>query len=133
MGFDIKTTTKIVDNLGEFIKYLDKFLKLKPNLLEKNKKIISNLDVKSKESSELEQYDLTKFKGKIIVFTGFRPKDIILELEKKGSKITDSISKNTNFLIAMDPNEKSNKITKAKELDIKILSKDEFYKIISKT
>ena len=33
----------------------------------------------------------------------------------------------------MDPNEKSNKITKAKELDIKILSKDEFYKIISKT
>ena len=37
-GFDIKTTTKITDNLDEFIVYLDKLKKIKPNLLEQEKK-----------------------------------------------------------------------------------------------
>ena len=54
------------------------------------------------------------------------------ELEQIGSKITNSISKNTNILIAADPEEKSNKIIKAKELKIEIISKDEFYKLVGK-
>ena len=74
--------------------------------------------------------DLTKFKGKTIVFTGFRDKEIEQELEQIGSKITNSVSKNTNIVVAADPDENSNKINKAKELEIEIMSKEEFYKTI---
>ena len=138
-GFDTITTTKIVSGLENFIGYLDKFLKLKPNLLEsKNiKSAKSNKSDKGTES-DLEKIKsksnlkLEKFKDKTIVFTGFRDKEIEEELEQIGSKITNSISKNTNVVVAADPNENSNKIIKAKELKIEILSKEEFYKKIGK-
>ena len=149
-GFDIKTTKKIVENMENFIKYLDKFLKLKPNLLINiNENFIksnkSNLESKSisisksinenknkvQESSE-QKLNLSKFKDKTIVFTGFRDKEIEDKLEQNGAKITNSISKNTNILIASNPQEESNKIIKAKELKIEIISKDEFYQIIGK-
>jgi NAD-dependent DNA ligase len=145
VGFDTKTTSKIVDNMGEFIKYLDKFLKLKPNLLKQ--KIIrksksskkeksdsdyeSDLESKSKSKSK-SKLNLSKYKGKTIVFTGFRDKEIEEQLEQIGSKISGSVSKNTELLVASDPNENSNKIVKAKELEIEVISKEEFYKRIGK-
>ncbi len=135
-GFDTKTTTKIVDNMGLFIDYLEKFLKLKPNLLSSGNKVKSAKLVSSSKLDKLDKIEtksklkLSKFEGKTIVFTGFRDKDIEEELEKIGSKITNSISKNTDILVASNPEEKSNKIIKAKELEIEILSKDEFYKTI---
>ena len=134
MGFDTKTTNKIVDSMGEFVVYLDKFLKLKPNLL-KNQTKLSKL-TKSAESAEssksvkLSKFNLEKFKNKKIVFTGFRDKEIEDELENIGSKISSSVSKNTDFVVAADPTEKSSKIVKATELNVKIMSKKEFYKII---
>lgn len=133
-GFDTLTTEKIVNNMEEFIEYLNKLLELKPNLLETNK--INNKSNKSIESDVSNEsktlYNLDKFKNKIIVFTGFRDKEIENELEQIGSKITTSISKNTNYLIASDPDEKSNKIIKAKELNIDIISKNDFYEQIKK-
>ena len=138
-GFDTKTTTKIVDSMGEFIKYLDKFLKLKPDLLgplnntkKSTSKSVSESVSNSINGNKNNKFDLTKFKEKTIVFTGFRDKEIEKQLEQIGSKITGSVSKNTNFVIASDPDENSNKILKAKELDIEILSKEDFYKIINK-
>jgi NAD-dependent DNA ligase len=139
MGFDTKTTSKIVDSMGDFIVFLDKFLKIKPDLLKdtskdkisKISKSNSSSDSNSIQSSK-SKLNLSKFKGKTIVFTGFRDKEIEEELEQFGSKITNSISKNTNILIAADPDEKSSKLAKAKELKVEIISKNEFYKIIGK-
>jgi len=45
---------------------------------------------------------------------------------------TNSISKNTDILFASNPNENTAKINKAKELDVKIISKEQFYKLINK-
>ena len=101
---------------------MNKFLKIKPNLLEKETpKNTTNINDK-----------LKPFVNKTIVFTGFRDKDAEIKLENIGSKITTSVSKNTDYVIASDPNEESSKIKKAKDFKIKILSKDEFYKIINK-
>ena len=61
------------------------------------------------------------------MFTGFRDKDIESQLEDIGVKLTTAVSKNTDLVVASDPNEESNKIIKAKELKITILSKEEFY------
>lgn len=119
-GFDNKTTNKIVDSMNEFIIYLDKFLKIKPNLL------------KNVNNTKISKLNLSQYANKKIVFTGFRDKQIEEELENIGSKISNSVSKNTDILIASDLQEKSSKIIKAKELEIELISKDEFYKNIGK-
>jgi len=121
-GFDTKTTNKIVDNLDAFIAFLNNLIKIKPNLL---------IQTNSKSEPTLADKNiLNQFQNKTIVFTGFRDKDIEKKLENIGVKITTSVSNNTNFVIALDPNEESSKILKAKELKIEIISKDKFYEII---
>ncbi len=125
-GFDTKTTTKIVDNLDEFILYLDNLIKIKPNLLKDSSKTDKS-KTKDKEETDKISTGLMEFANKTIVFTGFRDKDIESKLENIGVKLTSSVSKNTDFVIAADINEESNKILKAKELKITILSKEQFY------
>jgi NAD-dependent DNA ligase len=133
-GFDNKTTNKIVNSMGEFIIYLNKFLKIKPNLLKLSNNIVSNKSTKSSNSDDSSKlnFKLDKFANKKIVFTGFRDKEIEEELENIGSKISSSVSKNTDIVIASNIEEKSSKIIKAKELEIEIISKEEFYKTIGK-
>ena len=126
-GFEEKTTSKIVDNLDNFIVFLNKFLKIKPNLLTKTNNTTNNTINKN-----VQDLNLTDYQNKTIVFTGFRDKDIESELEKIGAKITNSISKNTNLLVAADIDENSNKINKAIELNVEIMSKEQFYKSIGK-
>ena len=121
-GFDIKTSTKFITHLDEFIEYLDKFQSIKPNLLNKN--IIKTDIIDNK---------LSKYKNKTIVFTGFRDKDIEVKLENAGAIIKNTISGNTDILVTSDISSNSSKIVKAKQLNITILSKDEFYKLIAKT
>jgi DNA ligase (NAD+) len=64
------------------------------------------------------------------VFTGFRSKEVEAELEKVGAKITTSVSKNTNLVVAADIEEASSKIVKANELGIEVMSKDVFMKTL---
>jgi len=66
--------------------------------------------------------------NKVFVFTGFRNKDIETEITQLNGKITNSISKNTDYLIVKDEAAKTNsnsKIDKAHLLNITILSLDE--------
>lgn len=128
-GFDDKTTTKIADNFKLFIIWLEKLTKLKPNILSKGDKGKSKDSDKGKSKSSDKVY--SKYANKTIVFTGFRDKEVESILDKIGSKVTTSISKNTDILIAADTTEQSSKIVKANELNVKIISKDEFYKSLS--
>jgi len=130
-GFDDITTDKIVDNFDEFINYLNKLLKIKPNLLQSNNST-SDKKNKAKTNKSNSNFNLKKYANKTLVFTGFRDKVIEEELDKVGSKVTTSVSKNTDILIAADINEKSSKITKAKDLEIELLSKEQFYDSIKK-
>ncbi len=129
-GFETKTTTKIVDNFDEFIIFYNNLIKIKPNLIkEEISKSVSKKDTDSKEDET--KKDIPKgyeyFVGKTIVFTGFRDKNSEKILEDIGCKITSSVSKNTDLVIAEDPNDNSNKVVKAKELGIEIMSKNKFY------
>ena len=137
IGFDDKTTTKIVDNFKLFINWLGELIKLKPNVLSKGDKGKSKDSDKGKSKdsdkgkSKSSDKVYSKYANKTIVFTGFRDKEVESILDKIGSKVTTSISKNTDILIAADTTEKSSKIVKANELNVKIISKDEFYKSLS--
>ena len=120
-GFEKTTTDRIVNNMSNYIKWQKKLLKIKPELTFHNVKKNIN-PVKIIENI---------FKDKVIIFSGFRNKEYEDKLENLGAKISTSISKNSNFLIVNNINDSSSKITKAKELGIIIISKDELEKKLS--
>ena len=70
-----------------------------------------NVEIKNKNSK---LWELTKL--------------IINELEKVGAKVSDSVSKNTDLVVVNNINDKSAKLEKAKELKIKIITKEQFEK-----
>lgn len=129
-GFENKSSIKVVDNLKSFETWLNNLLKLKKDALLKLNQNINLLE----NDAELKKYSdkIKDYSNKTVVFTGFRDKDVEIILEKLGTKITNSISKNTDILFASNPNENTAKINKAKELDVKIISKEQFYKLINK-
>jgi NAD-dependent DNA ligase len=110
-GFDTKTATQFAEKLPAF----KKFLKENKNitiLVEENKKLNNNLQDK-------------KF-----VFTGFRNKMLEEIIVKSGGEITNTISKNTTYLVTNNKEAKSSKLAKATDLNIKILNVDELLKIL---
>lgn len=131
VGFDTKTTSKIIDNMDDFIIYLDKLLSIKPNVIYSNS-IQSNLTQSNSTQSNSTQYNFEKFIGKKIIFTGFRDKDLQTLMEKFKVNFSNSVSKKTDFVIAENPSESSNKINDAIKLNVPILSKIEFYNLIGK-
>ena len=50
-------------------------------------------------------------------------------IEKRGGKVTGSVSKKTDYLINNDTESSSSKNKKAKELGIPILSEEDFLKL----
>ena len=101
---------------------------------DKNKKIVDDLlkEVNIKKtniSSDL------KLSGMTFVITGslnnYSNRDELVKvIEDNGGKTATSVSKNTTYLINNDVNSNSSKNKKAKELNIKIISEDDFSKLL---
>ena len=64
--------------------------------------------------------------SKKIVMTKVRSKEIIEKLPIFGAELENNISKNTFALITKSKEEKSNKIIKAREMNIPIFTPEEF-------
>lgn len=98
---------------GELDYIVDNYLQIKEN---------------KKEDNELKLKDLTFcVTGKVHIW---KNRDSLSALiESLGGKVTNSVSKNTNYLINNDINSTSAKNKKAQELDIPILSEEDFQKI----
>ena len=109
-GWEEKTSTLFVNNFSKFIKFYNSIKPYISILLVKQKKKINN-----------------KYTDKIIVLSGFRDAILQEKLEEYGAKISNSISKNTDYLIVKDQNtidDNTGKVKKAKELGITIITKD---------
>ena len=65
---------------------------------------------------------LTKFKNR---------KELEASIEANGGKVSSSVSKNTSYLINNDTNSTSSKNKKAKELNIPIISEEEYIKMLA--
>jgi NAD-dependent DNA ligase len=112
-GWEEKTSSLFVNNYKEFIKFYNS---IKPYI-----------KIKKQENKDIK---INKYTDQIIVMSGFR--DLILQqkLEDSGAKITNSVSKNTNYLIVKDKKtieENTGKVQKANELGIKIIIKDKVF------
>ena len=82
--------------------------------------------------AEVEQIQKSQFAGKTFVFTGslekFNREDAKSMIEKLGARASGSVSSKTDFLIA-GPGAGS-KLKKAEELNISIMTEDEFLDLI---
>jgi NAD-dependent DNA ligase len=110
-GWEEKTASLFVSNFGKFIIFYKEI-----------EKFVSIESVIKKVGGKLE--------GMIIVFTGFRDKDLEDNIEKEGGKVSSSVTKNTKYVIVKDMGVESEKIKTAEKLGIKILIKDDFIKLL---
>lgn len=109
-----KTSKMFVDNFDDFIKFYNSI-----------KKYIT--------LEKLQQIKHGKLSGQKIVMSGFRDNEIKTKIESIGAKISTSVSKNTDYLIVKDKDtikENTGKIKKAKDLGIKIITKEELVKLL---
>ena len=80
--------------------------------------------------------DAEKFAGMNFVITGSvthfaNRSEVKEEIEKRGGKVTGSVTSKTNYLINNDVNSTSSKNRKARELGIPIISEDEFLEMMN--
>lgn len=105
-GFAEKTVDTFVSNVNHF----RTFLKQLPNSIRK----------------QLREYTYEVPKGgQSFVFSGFRDKTLEQALQAKGHEVKTSVSKKVNFLVVKSLEETSTKITKARELGITIIARDQ--------
>lgn len=116
-GWNTKTATLFVESFPKFITFYNSIKKL----------ISFKKKVKITKS---------KFNNIVIVTSGFKPKDDLANMIIKLNIISkDNVGKNTDYLIVKDETtikDGTGKVKKAKELNVKILTKDSFTKMISK-
>jgi NAD-dependent DNA ligase len=121
-GWEEKTASLLVsnfDNFMDFFESIKKYVTIKK--IEVINTNINKIFVGEKDSQ------IT------FVFTGFRDKSLEELIQKNGGKITTTISKKTNYLVVKDSNSinnKTDKIIKAEELNIKIITKDQLIKLL---
>jgi DNA ligase (NAD+) len=126
---EVTSVYEIGDSIANSIK---QFFSNKTNLklIEELKK--AGLKFESQKQKSPAKTD-TIFFNKTFVLTGtlnnFTREDAGLKIEGLGGKVASSVSKNTDFVIAGD--KAGSKLTKAKELGVKILTEDEFIKMLS--
>jgi len=105
-----KTATDFAEGLPTFKKFLEKHQEI---TIQKPK-----VSVKRKMDS--------KFEGRSFVFTGVRDKELEKIIEENGGNISSAVSKNTHIVVTKDPESNSGKIKKAKQLEIRVVSMDDF-------
>ena len=113
------TAEKFVEKIPEFLKFLkDGNLDYKLDEKELDKELDKDLD------KDHELY------GKKIVLTGFRDKNLLDRLKKIGAEPSGSVTKNTFAVIVKDKDEDTGKADQARKLGIKIMTIDEFEKLL---
>lgn len=86
----------------------------------------TSLKVEKKEKKEKKLDTSHIFYGKKIVMTKVRDASILQQVEEKGGEMVGSVSKNVWVVIVKSHDDQSNKVTKANELNIPVLTTEEF-------
>ena len=105
-GWEEKTASLLVNNFNKFIKLYNEILEY-----------IVRSEIKQKKG---------KLMNKKIVFSGFRDKNLEKHIENEGGIVSNSVNKNTDYLVIKEMDTTTGKIKKALELNIIIITYDEF-------
>lgn len=123
-GFSDILATKFAEGIKPFCEFLDELKEnsnYNYNFAHKKKK----KDIDIEEDIE-EDIDMSEQK---IVLTGFRSKEVEEFIEKNGGKVSSGVSKNTTLVVYVPTCKISSKLQKAQDLNIPIMTKEEFEKI----
>jgi DNA ligase (NAD+) len=113
-GWEEKTSTIFAQNFKHFVEFYESIKKY----------ITVDTTDKSKEKKS------GKLNGMKIVMSGFRDKTIEDLITSNGGEISSAVSKNTSILIIKDESvSDTGKAVKAKELGVKVQTKDQFIKL----
>ena len=121
---------KAIDEIGPVLaKSIEDYFKDK-----KNKKIVDDL-LKEVKIKKTKKSGNLKLSGMTFVITGslnnYENRDALVKvIEDNGGKSASSVSKNTTYLINNDTTSNSTKNKKAKELNIPIISEEDFEKLL---
>ena len=113
-GFDDKTATQFANGFYKFLVFYKELKKV--------------VDISHLKNIKKNVKSTNKFKDEKIVFTGFRDKDLQKFVEDNGGKVSTTVSSNTTLVVYIQQEDKpeSSKLKKAKDLEIKLMKKDEF-------
>jgi NAD-dependent DNA ligase len=110
-GFEDKTATKIVRGISEFYDFAEAIYGL--NLVEA---VVA-------EGGAMD--------GEKVAFTGFRDKELQVQVEAEGGTMQSSVSGKTTILVAKNPNSTSGKMKKARDNGTRIMGVAEFKEMMS--
>lgn len=79
---------------------------------------------------EKKEQGSAKYSHLVIVFTGYRDKNLENKITDGDGKVTGSVSKNTTHIVTKDPNAGSSKLKKARDLNIPILTPEDFQRLL---
>jgi len=144
-GFGVKKFEKIIEKHPNFLEEemtYDKLVNVPSFNHQSAGKFLENLPHFKKflEDHEYIKYEIPKkeekcenpnISNKNIVFTGKRDKALMDKVLQYNGIIQPAITKKTNYLVVDDIEKKSVKITKAKELNIVIVSKEQMYSMFN--
>lgn len=120
-----------IDGIGEVIaKSIEEYFRN-----EKNQQILKNLLAEVTIEKPAENSSAQIFEGMNFVITGSvehfaNRNEVKAVIEARGGKVTGSVTGKTNYLINNDTTSNSSKNKKAKELNIPIISEEDFLKMI---
>jgi DNA ligase (NAD+) len=110
-GMSTKTAESFVENIPEFMEFLES----------------CGLEHKLTQVQKQKTPDKTHaLFGKSVVLSGTRDKEIEKRLKEVGTLLGSSVSKNTFAVITPDPESDTGKVAKAKELNVPVLTPEEF-------
>jgi NAD-dependent DNA ligase/DNA polymerase/3'-5' exonuclease PolX len=116
-GMASKTSQNFINKLPEFISWI------KETNLE-NKLIINKKD--NKRDTKDKKHPLY---GKKYVLTGFRDNKLVDKLDSIGAEQSNTVTKNTFLVIVESYDEDTGKVSKAKELNIKIITPNDLIQL----
>lgn len=118
-----------IDGIGEVI--ADSFVSYFENAQKKRQfdNLLKEVDIVKQENSQEQNLE-----GKVFVITGsvnnFDNRNALKDfIEKRGGKVTGSVTSKTDYLINNDATSSSSKNKKAKELGVQIITEEEFMKL----
>jgi len=110
-GLGEKTSQLFIESIPKFIEFI--------NLLGLQNKLETSLKISQQT---------TETYSKLIVFSGFRNKDYEVKLKNYNIKVVPTLNKNTSLLVIANEKSISSKIKLAEELNIPIITLEEFIK-----
>jgi len=90
------------------------------------KVFMEDLGVKPKAVTPVKVVSAGKMKGKVVLFTGFHPKDLEAEVVKQGGELADTFGKKVTILVIKDASVSNEKTKKALAAGVPIMTAEQF-------